>query len=47
MGERREAGKREGMREMEGEIEEQKHGDEVNEYKTLYKHILLLTLILL
>ena len=36
------------MREMEGEIEEERRAwDEVNEYKTLYKHILLLTLILL
>ena len=28
---------------MEGEIEEERRGDEVNEYKTLHQNILILT----
>ena len=27
---------------MEGEMEEERRGDEVNEYKTLHQHILIL-----
>ena len=51
MGERREVGKKREEREVgergrerwrEGEIEEERRGDEVNEYKTLHQHILLI-----